>query len=83
MSDMTLGIYSREDIANALLAAHEASASTAVAAAGYIAGNPTHLRAFREGYKAALITVALAFGLKLETDTSGQFGDSTTLSEPF
>ena len=80
---MALDIYFREDIVNAILAANEASASTAVAVAGSTAGNPTYLRAFREGYKAALITLALAFGIKLETDTPGQFGDSAMLSEPF
>ena len=80
---MALEIYFREDIVNALLAANEASASTAMAAAGYIAGDPAHLQAFREGYKAALITVALAFGLKLEADTPRQFGDSAMLSESF
>lgn len=57
-----LDIYCREDIANALLAAEEASAATAAAMIDII-GDPVKLRAYREGYRAALATVALAFGL--------------------
>lgn len=59
---MGLDVYCREDIANALLAAEEASGSTAAALMD-VAGDPVRLRAYREGYRAALATVALAFGL--------------------
>ena len=87
---MGLDIWFAEDIRNALLAANEASASTAavIAEVGMVMGPQTDdeakeffqraekisheeaaellaisLRAYREGYKAALTTLALAFGL--------------------
>ena len=59
---MGLDIYCKADIANALLAAEEASSATAAALVDMV-GDPTRLRAYREGYRAALATVALAFGL--------------------
>lgn len=59
---MGLDIWFREDVARALLAAEQASAAMA-AAMESIAGDPRYLRAYREGYKAALGTVATAFGL--------------------
>jgi hypothetical protein len=55
---MGLDIFFSDDIRNALLAADEASASTAA----YCPDGPI-LRAYLEGYRAALTTVALAFGL--------------------
>ena len=74
---MGLDIWFAEDIRNALLAANEASAATArvCAAAGGYGGveasrrlastepYPSLLRAYLEGYRAALATVALAFGI--------------------
>jgi len=67
---MGLDIWFSEDIRNALLAANEASAATAATIAEIGAGSPdsteslaASLRAYREGYKAALTTVALAFGI--------------------
>lgn len=72
-----LGIYFSEDIRNALLAANEASAATADVIVSVSAEQeqlklaPDELRmitmrAYREGYKAALRTVALSFGLSPE-----------------
>jgi hypothetical protein len=62
---MGLDIWFSEDIRNALLAADEASASTAALVADLRLpdADVAYLRAYREGYKAALCTVALAFGL--------------------
>jgi hypothetical protein len=59
---MGLDIWFKEDIRNALLAADEASSSTARVCA-FVGGDPVTLRAYLEGYRAALTTVALAFGL--------------------
>lgn len=59
---MALDIYFRDDIANALMAADEASASTA-AALRAVTSDPQYLRAYRQGYRAALASVACAFGL--------------------
>lgn len=62
---MGLDIFFAEDIRNALLAANEASTATARAcAAGGQVGDLPLLRAYLEGYRAALTTVALAFGLE-------------------
>lgn len=66
---MGLGIWFEEDIRNVLLAADEASVATAAMIAETIAIADvddllvTNLQAYREGYRAALATVALAFGL--------------------
>ncbi len=59
---MGLDIFFPEDIRNALLAADEASSSTAGVCAA-VGRDPVTLRAYLEGYRAALTTVALAFGL--------------------
>ena len=59
---MGLDIFFSEDVRNALVAADEASSSTARVCAA-VGGDPVTLRAYLEGYRAALTTVALAFGL--------------------
>jgi len=59
---MGLDIFFSDDIRNALLAADEASSSTARVCAA-LGGDQVTLRAYLEGYRAALTTVALAFGL--------------------
>jgi hypothetical protein len=59
---MGLDIFFAEDIRNALLAADEASSSTARVCTA-VGGDQVTLRAYLEGYRAALTTVALAFGL--------------------
>ncbi len=59
---MGLDIFFGEDIRNALQAADEASSSTARVCAA-VGGDQVALRAYLEGYRAALTTVALAFGL--------------------
>ena len=58
-----MDVFCQDDIANVLLAAENASSSTTAALLD-VAGSPARLRAFREGYRAALVVVALAFGLK-------------------
>ncbi len=58
-----LDIWFREDILHALQAADQASATTA-AAMESVVGDPRYLCASREGYRAALITVAMAFGIE-------------------
>ena len=64
---MGLDIFFAEDIRNALQAADAASTATAQVAylATAVAGEEyaVELRGFRRGYNAALVTVALAFGL--------------------
>jgi hypothetical protein len=55
---MGLDIWFKEDIANALRAAEECAAGVAEL------GEPTpELRAYRAGFRAALATLAVAFGL--------------------
>jgi len=57
---MGLEVYYPEDIRNALLAAEQAS-GTALQVVG---GEGNELaRGYREGYQAALTTIAIAFGL--------------------
>ena len=70
---MGLGIWFENDVRNILLAANEANAATSAAVANTIvieAADPLSyqrtracIRAYREGYAAALATMALAFGL--------------------
>jgi len=64
---MGLDIWFQEDITNALKAAEQASSTTA-AAIESVVSDPSYLRAYRQGYKAALITVATAFGLEVDGD---------------
>ena len=59
---MSLDIWLKEDIANIILAAERASAS-ATAALGELADDAEKLQAYRQGYRDALSTLALPFGL--------------------
>jgi hypothetical protein len=68
---MRLDIFFSEDIRNAIQAADEASSSTAKVCAA-VGGDPVTLRAYLEGYRAALTTVALAFGLSPDIITGHQ-----------
>lgn len=79
---MGLDIWFREDILHALKAAEQASSTTVAAmeyalsgVEGSVVGDARYLRAYREGYKAALVTVATAFGITSPDNTS-----STSLS---
>ena len=58
---MSLNMWFQDDIENALRAAEVASAAT-VAVLGET-GNPEVVRAYRQGYRAALAVVAQAFGI--------------------
>ena len=60
---MGLDVYFRDDITAALLAADRASATT-VAAVGNDVLDPDKVHAFRQGFRAALATVAIAFGIE-------------------
>jgi hypothetical protein len=55
---MSLDIWSRDDIRNVILAANAASADIA-------ARSGVDLIDYRAGYEAALMTIALAFGIPL------------------
>ncbi len=61
---MGLDVWFADDIANALLAAEQASATTS-AAIGNDVDDPETVRAFRQGFRAALATLAVAFGLEM------------------
>jgi len=58
---MGLEVYYPQDIRNALLAAEQASRTALLAAGG--GEDNEFARGYREGYGAALVTMALAFGL--------------------
>lgn len=75
---MGLDIWFREDILHALQAADQASATTAAALEYALggaegAGDPRYLRAYREGYRAALVTVAVAFGIDKPAEEKSLF----------
>jgi len=57
---MGLEVYYPQDIRNALLAAEQANAKALCAAGGE---DNEFARGYKEGYGAALVTLALAFGL--------------------
>ncbi len=61
---MGLDIWFREDIWRALKAAEQASATTAAACGDVMSPEAA---AYRDGYKAALVTVAAAFGVDRES----------------
>ena len=85
---MGLDIWFREDIYNALLAANEANAATTMVIAEVsedlqllhdpARALPLTLRVYREGYKAALSTVALAFGISPQAVLGGPDGQDAT-----
>jgi hypothetical protein len=56
---MGLEVYYTQDIRNALLAAEQASNAAMIAAGG----DDKFTQGFQTGYRAALATIALAFGL--------------------
>lgn len=56
---MALEVYYKEDIRNALLAAEQAMSATATASGG----DDQLVTGFLAGYRAALATLVLAFGL--------------------
>jgi len=58
---MGLAVFYKEDVINAILAAEQAARATA-------RGDSTE---FLEGYRAALTTIALAFGLGSDNDRMG------------
>ena len=68
---MGLDIFFADDVRHALMAADEASTSTARVCAA-VGGDQVTLRAYLEGYRAALSTVALAFGLSPVITSSQQ-----------
>lgn len=55
-------LWLKEDLANIILAA-EASSQAAISALGGLAEDEEKLRLYRQGYRDALRTVALALGL--------------------
>jgi hypothetical protein len=57
---MGLEVYYPKDILNALLAAEQASSTALMAASQQ---DDEFAKGYREGYRAALTTIALAFGL--------------------
>ncbi len=83
---MGLDIYCRTDIANALLAAEQASSATAAVMLDAV-DDPARLQAYRMGYRAALVAVALAFGLRAKNDQKTyeefncQFGGRLIINE--
>lgn len=71
---MGLEVYYPQDIRNALLAAEQASNAAMMALGGEDAADPAQLaftRGYGAGYRAALVTIALAFGL-IRPDGIGQ-----------
>ena len=75
---MGLDIFFLEDIRNALLAADHATSSTAKMAYGVRDDEElpevraVALKAYMEGYRAALVTIALSFGLSPAILTQGR-----------
>lgn len=69
---MGLEVYYPQDIRNALLAAEQANSAALVVASGE---EDEFAQGYQEGYRAALTTIALAFGL-LRPATVGLRPDS-------
>jgi hypothetical protein len=57
---MSADVWLKRDIANALLAAYQAARETAYGIGG---GDPVREASFHAGYRSALSTVALFFGI--------------------
>ena len=63
---MGLEVYYRQDILRALAAARHATDCAVLAVQ---IGGDQYARGYREGYRKALTTIALAFGLVVNTDS--------------
>ncbi len=59
---MSADVWLKRDIANALLATYQSMRETAVVVGG--GGDPARTAAFHAGYRAAISTVALFFGIE-------------------
>jgi hypothetical protein len=70
---MALDIWFKEDIANAVKAAHEAGASS-LAMFERMTENRDLVRAYSQGYRSALIAVAAAFGIELGSLSADKLG---------
>ena len=70
-NDASLGIFFRDGIYDMLCAINEASAATAIAKADG-AADTRQLKAYRDGYRAALVAIALAFGISPQSIWGGQ-----------
>ena len=68
---MALDIWFKEDIANAVKAAHEAGASS-LAMFEETTENTELVHAYGQGYRSALIAIATAFGIDLEALNSNK-----------
>lgn len=68
---MSLDIWFSEDIKHILMAAERANALS-LAQAEEVTADPSLLRAYRRGYQAAIVAVALACGLTPEMDDDGR-----------
>ena len=66
---MGLDVWFREDLEQTIMAVDQASAMTAVAIDNV--SQPELVRAWRQGFRAALVTLAVAFGID-----DGKGGDS-------
>jgi hypothetical protein len=69
---MALEVYYPQDVRNALLAA-EQSSGAALRALGH--EKSAFAEGYQEGYRAALTTIALAFGLYHHGDAAPDFGE--------
>ena len=78
---MSLEVYYPQDILNALLAAEEASNQALTATGG---GRDKFAQGYETGYRAALNTIALAFGLiRFDGGYEGQDWQPTLVSAAF
>lgn len=68
---MGLEVYYPQDIRNALLAAEQANNAAMMAVGGEDAADSAFVQGYGAGYRAALVTIALAFGL-IRPDGLGQ-----------
>jgi|WetSurMetagenome_2_1015567.scaffolds.fasta_scaffold423439_2 hypothetical protein len=57
---MSADVWLKRDIANALVAAYQAARETSIGIGG---GDPARVASFHAGYRSALTTVALFFGI--------------------
>ena len=73
---MALEVYYPQDIRNALLAAEQASDAALMATRSK---DDRFAQGYQEGYRAALTTVALAFGLIQPDSRSGNYVGQPTL----
>ena len=77
---MALDVWFKDDIKNSLLSVNQASGDAATIVINGLV-DPRELRAYRAGFRAALVSIALAFGIDIPPGRKDALLDLRQLTE--